>query len=114
MYRLAGSPTVSKVGASLLTSSGSAVSQQHQGGPQFAWALFDWANSPFTTLIITFVFPAYFATAIVGDEVSGQAIWGLTWLDLNPMSFTRPRREYSLRMEYRCRGIAHEPEAHRP
>jgi UMF1 family MFS transporter len=38
--------------------------------------LFDWANSPFTTLIITFVFPAYFATAIVGDEAAGQAIWG--------------------------------------
>ncbi len=43
---------------------------------QFAWALFDWANSPFTTLIITFVFPAYFATAIIGDEVRGQTIWG--------------------------------------
>lgn len=43
---------------------------------QFAWALFDWANSPFTTLIITFVFPAYFATAIVGNQVEGQAIWG--------------------------------------
>lgn len=66
-----------RVGASLLTSSRSAVSQQHGGGGrQFAWALFDWANSPFTTLIITFVFPAYFATAIVGDEVRGQAIWG--------------------------------------
>lgn len=67
---------MSRARASLLTSSGSTVSQQHEGGRQLAWALFDWANSPFTTLIITFVFPAYFATAIVGDEVSGQAIWG--------------------------------------
>lgn len=41
-----------------------------------AWALFDWANSPFTTLIVTFVFPAYFAAAIVGDEAAGQAWWG--------------------------------------
>lgn len=65
-----------RVGASLLPSLGNAVNQQHGGGRQFAWALFDWANSPFTTLIITFVFPAYFATAIVGDEVRGQAIWG--------------------------------------
>ncbi len=44
---------------------------------QWSWALFDWANSPFTTLIITFVFPAYFATAVIGDETRGQALWGL-------------------------------------
>lgn len=43
---------------------------------RFAWALFDWANSPFTTLVITFVFPAYFATAIIGNEAEGQTIWG--------------------------------------
>ena len=40
------------------------------------WALYDWANSPFTTLIITFVFAAYFSRGIVGDEVQGQALWG--------------------------------------
>ena len=43
---------------------------------RFAWALYDWANSPFTTLIITFVFPAYFARAIVGNETVGQSLWG--------------------------------------
>ncbi len=42
-----------------------------------SWALYDWANSPFTTLIVTFVFPAYFAAAIVGDEARGQSLWGL-------------------------------------
>jgi UMF1 family MFS transporter len=68
---------VSRAAASLPASSGNAVGrQQENGAGQFAWALFDWANSPFTTLIITFVFPAYFAAAIVGDEVRGQAIWG--------------------------------------
>jgi UMF1 family MFS transporter len=41
-----------------------------------AWALYDWANSPFATLIVTFVFPAYFASAVVGNEVEGQAQWG--------------------------------------
>lgn len=41
-----------------------------------AWALYDWANSPFTTLIVTFIFPAYFAQAVVGSEVEGQAVWG--------------------------------------
>lgn len=40
------------------------------------WALYDWANSPFTTLIITFVFAAYFSQAIVGDVVQGQVLWG--------------------------------------
>lgn len=43
---------------------------------RWSWALFDWANSPFTTLIITFVFPAYFQAALVKDPVVGQALWG--------------------------------------
>ncbi len=45
---------------------------------QFAWALYDWAISPFTTLIITFVFAAYFQQGVVGDAVQGQALWSLT------------------------------------
>ena len=43
-----------------------------------AWAGYDWANSPFTTLIITFVFSAYFSKGIVGDEVRGAELWGYT------------------------------------
>ncbi len=39
------------------------------------WALFDWANSPFSTLIVTFVFARYFAAGIVGDDVDGQVLW---------------------------------------
>ena len=65
-----------KAAASLAASSGAAVSRQENSAGQLAWALFDWANAPFTTLIITFVFPAYFVTAIVGDQVRGQAVWG--------------------------------------
>lgn len=41
-----------------------------------AWALYDWAYTPFATLIVTFVFPAYFARAVAGDDVRGQALWG--------------------------------------
>lgn len=41
-----------------------------------SWALYDWANSPFTTLIVTFVFAAYFGRGIVGDEVRGTELWG--------------------------------------
>jgi UMF1 family MFS transporter len=42
----------------------------------FAWMLFDWANQPFQTLIVTFVFAPYFAAEVVGDAVRGQALWG--------------------------------------
>jgi UMF1 family MFS transporter len=42
----------------------------------FSWMLFDWANQPFQTLIVTFVFAPYFAAAVASDPVSGQAIWG--------------------------------------
>ncbi len=40
------------------------------------WVLFDWACQPFFTLIITFVYAPYFASAVVGDAVHGQALWG--------------------------------------
>ena len=42
----------------------------------FAWMLFDWANQPFQTLIVTFIFAPYFAAQVVGDPVQGQALWG--------------------------------------
>ncbi len=45
---------------------------------QFSWALFDWANQPFFTLITTFIFAPYFANVLVGDPVQGQAAWGFT------------------------------------
>ncbi|MET0567814.1 MAG: MFS transporter [Hyphomicrobiaceae bacterium] len=40
------------------------------------WVLFDWAAQPYYTLILTFLFAPYFANAVVGDAVQGQAIWG--------------------------------------
>ena len=43
------------------------------------WALYDWANSPFSTLIITFVFAVYFSEKIVGgDGAEGQTLWAYT------------------------------------
>ncbi|MDA0998764.1 MAG: MFS transporter [Proteobacteria bacterium] len=41
-----------------------------------AWCLFDWANSAFPTVVITFVFAAYFVKGVVGDEIAGTAMWG--------------------------------------
>jgi MFS transporter, UMF1 family len=40
------------------------------------WVLFDWAAQPFFTLIITFVYAPFFASAIAADPVQGQALWG--------------------------------------
>jgi len=43
---------------------------------QFSWALFDWANQPFFTVVTTFIFAPYFAARVVGDAAQGQALWG--------------------------------------
>lgn len=40
-----------------------------------AWCLYDWANSAFPTVIVTFIFAAYFAKAVAVDPVSGTAAW---------------------------------------
>ena len=40
-----------------------------------AWCFYDWANSAFTTLIVTFVYATYFTKAIAPDEVSGTTWW---------------------------------------
>ncbi|MCV0394309.1 MAG: MFS transporter [Rhizobiaceae bacterium] len=43
----------------------------------WSWMLFDWAQQPFHTLIITFVFAPYFASAVASDAARGQELWGL-------------------------------------
>ena len=45
---------------------------------RFSWALFDWANQPYFTVITTFIFAPYFTSVVVGDPVQGQALWGYT------------------------------------
>ncbi len=41
----------------------------------FSWCLYDWANTAFGTVILTFVYSVYFARGIVGDETQGSAQW---------------------------------------
>lgn len=41
-----------------------------------SWCVFDWANSAFPTVIVTFAFPHYFVEHIVGDRIAGTAQWG--------------------------------------
>ncbi len=45
---------------------------------QFSWALFDWANQPFFTVVTTFIFAPYFANVMIGDPVQGQSAWAFT------------------------------------
>jgi len=45
-----------------------------------AWATYDFANSAFSSLVLTFIFSTYFAKAIAPNEIAGTALWsrGLT------------------------------------
>ena len=47
----------------------------YSGRALFAWCLYDWANSAFTTLVVTFVYATYFTRAIAPDEITGTALW---------------------------------------
>ncbi|MBX3531158.1 MAG: MFS transporter [Rhizobiaceae bacterium] len=42
----------------------------------WGWMLFDWAQQPFHTLIITFVFGPYFAAHVAANSAQGQELWG--------------------------------------
>jgi UMF1 family MFS transporter len=57
----------------------------------FAWCSFDWANSAFPTVILTFVFSAYFAKAVAADEVAGTSAWAyMVSLSMAAVAVTGP------------------------
>ena len=41
-----------------------------------SWCLYDWANSAYPTVIVTFIFAAYFTTALSPDPETGTTRWG--------------------------------------
>lgn len=41
-----------------------------------AWCLFDWANSSIPTIVVTFLFSAYFTKAVAPNPELGTALWG--------------------------------------
>lgn len=45
-------------------------------GAMWSWALYDWANSAFYTIVLTFVFAQYFSQSVVQDSVAGTEAWG--------------------------------------
>jgi len=41
-----------------------------------AWCIYDWANSAFPTVVMTFVFAAYFTEGVATSPAQGTADWG--------------------------------------
>ena len=58
--------------------------EDNGGGPAadrrglIAWCFYDWANSPFPTVVVTFIFAAYFTTTLAETPEAGTGLWGQT------------------------------------
>ena len=57
-----------------MTSKGAST---HKRGKTFAWALWDWAEQPYPTIMQTFIFPVYLAGAVAGADVQADAQLGV-------------------------------------
>lgn len=42
-----------------------------------AWCFYDWANSPYPAIVLTFVIPAYFANGVVRDPALATQWWAI-------------------------------------
>ncbi len=40
-----------------------------------SWVMFDFANSAYTTLVLTFIYGTFFVKKMAGDEIYGTALW---------------------------------------
>lgn len=52
------------------------TAQEENTRALWSWALYDWANSAFFTIILTFIFARYFSQSVVQDDVAGTNAWG--------------------------------------
>jgi len=43
----------------------------------FAWSLYDFANQPFSTIIVTFIYSAFFVKEIAENEQEGTFLWSM-------------------------------------
>ena len=41
----------------------------------FAWSMYDFANQPFTNLVVTFIYGTFFTTVIASNEIVGTQQW---------------------------------------
>ncbi|MFN3596678.1 MAG: MFS transporter [Rubricoccaceae bacterium] len=53
----------------------SPTGQPYRRRTVWAWSLYDFANSTFTTLVVTFIYATYFTQAIAADEIRGTELW---------------------------------------
>ena len=44
----------------------------------FSWSIYDFANQPFTTIILTFVYSTFFVDFIATSPEQGAVLWGRT------------------------------------
>lgn len=51
------------------------TSQQGDRKAIWGWAIYDFANSAYTTLIVTFIYSVYFTQEIAPDGITGTALW---------------------------------------
>jgi len=51
------------------------VEKLHNRKQVWSWAFYDWANSSFTTIILTFVYASFFVKAVAPDPTTGAAWW---------------------------------------
>jgi UMF1 family MFS transporter len=58
-----------------MTDSISPARRAFERRPVFSWCLFDWANSPFPAIVLTFVIPAYFANYVAVDAAAATSQW---------------------------------------
>ena len=40
-----------------------------------SWAMYDFANSAFTTLVVTFIYSTYFVKSLASSEIIGTTLW---------------------------------------
>ena len=52
-----------------------ATNPTHSKLSVFSWCMYDFANSSFTTLVVTFIYAAYFTKEMAVDEVTGTSLW---------------------------------------
>lgn len=41
----------------------------------WSWCLFDFANSPFNTLVVTFIYSTFYTQSMAGNDIEGTALW---------------------------------------
>ena len=51
------------------------MSQPYRKLTIFSWSMYDFANQPFTTLIVTFIYGTYFTKVIAENEIMGTLLW---------------------------------------